>query len=100
MKQIGISPTFCYPFVRLGARLFGHFSLEETSPIQAMEKCTVPVIFFHGENDDYVPCEMSRKNYEACTTRKMLVTIPDAGHCLCYPVSPEVYLKALKDFFG
>ena len=99
MRQIHVSPTLLYPFIRLGARLFGHFSLEETSPIQAMQNCTVPVIFFHGESDDYVPCEMSRKNYEACTARKMLVTIPDAGHCLCYPVAPDVYLKALKEFF-
>lgn len=99
MRQIHVSPSLLYPFIRLGARLFGHFSLEETSPIQAMKKCTVPVIFFHGESDDYVPCEMSRKNYEACTARKMLVTIPDAGHCLCYPIAPDVYLKALEDFF-
>lgn len=100
MRQIGLVPALLYPFVKLGARLYGHFSLEETSPVKAMEKCTVPVIFFHGENDDYVPCEMSRINYEACTARKMLVTIPDAGHGLCYPVAPERYLKALQDFFG
>lgn len=100
MRQIHISPTLLYPFVRMGARLYGHFSLEETSPLQAMEKCTVPVIFIHGEGDDYVPCEMSRINYEACTARKMLVTIPDAGHALSYLVSPETYLNALKEFFN
>ena len=65
-----------------------------------MKKCTVPVIFFHGESDDFVPCEMSRINYEACPSRKMLVTIPGAGHGLCYPKDPERYLGSLREFFG
>lgn len=50
-----------------------------------MKNCTVPVIFFHGECDDCVPCEMSRINYGACTGKKMLITIPGAGHGLSYP---------------
>ena len=89
-----------YPFVRLGAKLFGGFDLEEDSPEEAMKRCKVPVIFFHGEDDDFVPCDMSRKCHEVCTGKKMLVTIPGAGHGLSYPVDPETYLQALRDFFG
>ena len=100
IRQMGLPADLAYPFVKLGARLYGHFDLEELSPVEALKSCTVPVIFFHGEDDDYVPCEMSRINYEACPTRKQLVTIPGAGHGLCYPVAPEAYLQALRDFFG
>ena len=89
-----------YPFVKLGAKLYGHFDLEEITPEEAVKKCTVPVIFFHGEADAYVPCHMSRINYDACASRKQLVTIVDAGHGLSYPVAPETYLQALRDFFG
>lgn len=98
--QMGLPPALCYPFVKLGAWLFGHFDLDEYSPEEAMKTCSVPVIFFHGEQDDYVPCEMSRINYEACVSKKQLVLIPGAGHGLSYPVAPEVYLSALQDFFG
>ena len=100
IRQMKLPADLAYPFVKLGAKLFGHFDLEEISPVEAMEHCTVPVIFFHGENDDFVPCEMSRINYEACTAKKMLVTIPGAGHGLCYPVDPETYLTSLREFFG
>ncbi len=100
IKQIGLPVSAGYFFVKLGARLFGHFNLEETSPEEALKNCTVPVIFFHGETDDYVPCEMSRINYEACRCKKMLVTIPNAGHGLSFLVEPEKYLVALRDFFG
>ena len=68
-----------YPFVRLGARMFGGFDLEETSPIEAVKKSRVPVIYIHGETDDFVPCEMSRLNFEACASPKSLVTIANAG---------------------
>ena len=99
ISQQKMPADLLYPFVKLGANIFGRFDLEAYSPVEAMQTCTVPVIFFHGENDDFVPCEMSRINYEACTCRKKLVTIPGAGHGLSYLVEPEMYLNALKDFF-
>ena len=98
--QMGLPVELSYPFVRLAARLYGGFDLEETSPAQMVKSSRVPVIFFHGEADAYVPCEMSRVNYEACASRKRLVTIPGAGHGLSYPVAPEVYRAALREFFG
>lgn len=97
--KMKLPANLCYPFVKLAAKLYGHFDLEEFSPVQAMKNCTVPVIFIHGECDDFVPCKMSKINYEACISRKKLVTIPGAGHGICYPVAPEVYLNALNEFF-
>ena len=74
--------------------------LEELSSCEEVKKATVPVIFFHGEEDDFVPCYMSKQNYDACPSRKALVTIPGAGHGLSYPVAKEQYLQAMRDFFG
>ena len=100
MRGMKLPPKLCYPFVKLGAKLFGHFDLDENSPIEAMKRCTLPVIFFHGEADDFVPCSMSRENFEACAARKHLVTIPGAGHGVSYAKDPQRYLQELRDFFG
>ena len=100
IRKMGLPPKLCYPVVKLGARLFGHFDLDEYSAEAAMKTCRVPVFFVHGDGDDLVPCEMSRINYEACGARKKLVVIPDAGHGLSYPVAPDAYLAELWDFFG
>lgn len=97
IRRMGL-PGAAYPFVRLGARIFGHFDLHETSAMEAIRNCRVPVIFFHGEDDDFVPCDMSRINYENCASIKKLCTIPGAGHGLCYPVDPDGYLNALREF--
>lgn len=100
MRGMKLPPKLCYPFVKLGAKIFGHFELDENSPIEAMKRCTLPVIFFHGEADDFVPCSMSREIFEICTSRKRLVTIPGAGHGVSYAKDPQRYLQELRDFFG
>ena len=100
MGQMKLPAKLCYPFVKLGARLFGHFDLDEYSANEAMKTCKVPVIFFHGEADDFVPCSMSRDNFEVCRSRKMIVTIPGAGHGLSYPTEPDTYIQTLREFFG
>ena len=95
-----LPPAVFYPFVRLGAKLFGHFDIDELSPVEAMKKAKVPVFFIHGDADNFVPFSMSEENYEACTARKVLVTIKGAGHGLCYPVGIEEYENALREFFA
>ena len=99
MKKIHLPPALLYPFVRLGGRLFGGFDIEECAAIDCVKRSRLPVIFFHGEDDAFVPCEMSRENYEACSSRKALINVPGAGHGLSYPVEPERYLKELRAFF-
>ncbi len=88
-----------YPFIKLGAKIFGHFDLEEYSPLEAMKTCKVPVIFFHGEDDAFVPCYMSQEMYDACTSPKKLVTIPGAGHGLVYLVDNQKYFQSVVEFF-
>lgn len=100
VAEMKLPPRLMYPLIRLGARLFGGFDPDETSPIEAVKKCRVPVIFFHGDTDDFVPFDMSVQNYNACVTRKRLVKIKGAGHGLCFPVDPEGYLAELRDFYG
>lgn len=100
IRAMKLPAGLLYPFVKLGAKIYGRFDLEETSPLEAIRQCRMPVIFIHGEDDAYVPCEMSKLNFEACKTTKKLVTVPKAGHGLSYPVNREAYLSALKEFFA
>ena len=98
IADLKLPPKLAYPFVRLGAWLFGHFNLEATPPVEAMTTCAVPAIFIHGEADDFVPCEMSRENFAACTAEKALFTVPGAGHGLSYLIDREGYLTAVRAF--
>ncbi len=99
IRELRLPMRLLYPFVRLGARLFGRFSVAEASPIRAMATCRVPVLFVHGEADTFVPCDMSRCNFEACTAEKRLFTVPGAGHGLSYLLQPTAYLQTMREFF-
>ena len=98
MREMGYPDKIFYPLAKLGAKLFGKFDLDETSPIQAMENAKIPVIFLHGTGDDFVPYNMSERLYERCKTKKSLVLIPNAEHGLAYPRDMEGYVSAVKDF--
>ncbi len=97
--DMGLPPSLMYPFVKMGARVYGKFNPEENSALKAVEKIKLPVIFFHGEADDFVPCSMSKENYAACNSAKKLVTVPGAGHGLGYPVNEQRYLTVMSEFF-
>ena len=98
--MLKLPPNLAYPFVRLGARLFGGFDLNQAVPLEAVSRCRLPLMLVHGEGDDFVPCCMSRRIYEAYQGPKTIFTVPEAGHGLAYLKDPEGYLKVYKDFFG
>ena len=99
IREMHLPANLLYPFVRLGARLFGGFDPDENSPIASMPNCRVPVIFFHGDTDAFVPQSMSEENFAACTAPKHLVITPGAGHGLCFPVDVDTYVREIEDFF-
>ena len=86
-----------YPLIRLSGKVFGGFDIAEADAKAAMTRCRVPVIFYHGEADDFVPCRMSQENYNACAAPKRLHITPGAGHGMSYPAAPEPYIEALRD---
>lgn len=98
MKEMHLPPWLVYPLVRLGGRLFGGFDPDETSPMEAVKKSRIPIIFIHGDNDAFVPYEMSVRLHEACVSPKALQLIKGAGHGLAYPVDKQTYIDALVRF--
>ena len=98
VREMHLNTYLVYPFIKLGAKLFGHFDLEETSPVQAMKTCKVPVILLHGDEDAFVPYEMSEQIYNACTAQKRLVKVEGAGHGLAFPKDESAYIDALRAF--
>ena len=92
--------NLAYPFVQLGARIFGGFNIDELSPIEATRNTTVPILFIHGAEDTFVPTEMSIRCHEANPANTRLHIIPGAGHGLAYPVDQDGYLQAAREFFS
>jgi len=93
-------PKACYPLVKLAAKVFGGFDLEESSALEAVKSCKKPILIVHGEADGFVPCEMSARCFEACNAPyKRLVTVPGADHGMSFLVDKPRVKKAIHEFF-
>lgn len=100
MRDMHLPAKLLFPFTKLGARIFGGFDVDETSPIEAMQNARIPMLFIHGDADDFVPYDMGKRNFDACRTRKSFVTVEGAGHALAYPVDKQKYISSMREFFN
>ena len=50
IKDMKLPVKLFYPFVKMAAKIFAHFNLEEITPIESIKKCKLPIIFIHGRN--------------------------------------------------
>ncbi len=89
---------FMYPIIKLGARLFGHFDLEECSAVSSVQNAHIPILLIHGKKDRFVPCNMSQKIAEACASPVTFVAIENAGHGLSYQAAPKQYEEVTVSF--
>ena len=71
------------------------FDVREFSTVEALKSCTIPVFFIHGEDDKFVPPEMSHKTFKACASEKYLLTVPGATHALSFMVDKSEYKQTI-----
>lgn len=69
------------------------------STVNALQNCSVPVMFIHGTDDHFVPIEMTYENYKACTAPKELLIVPGAEHGMSYLVDKDSYEAAVINFW-
>lgn len=101
IRSLHLPPKIVYPCVRIASKVLAGFNIDEDSPVEALKKTNIPVIFFHGDSDALVPHTMGEENYNACaSSKKRFVLIEGADHGLAYPVNKELYIKELKEFFA
>ncbi|MBR7185265.1 MAG: alpha/beta hydrolase [Clostridia bacterium] len=94
----GIPPRLAMPFLRLGARLWGGFSLRAASPLASVMAEKVPILLLHGEDDRFVPCEMSREIARCAGSHCRLETFPDAAHGMSFMRDPRRYRAVVAAF--
>lgn len=97
-RNVRIPGWLAYPFIVLGALLFGRFRLWESSALEAVQNTNIPILLIHGDEDLFVPHEMSLQLKEACAAPCELLIIPGAGHGLSYLVNSGLYEDTVSAF--
>lgn len=90
-------PVLTWPLVALSARLLGRFNPSAVTAADAVRQSSLPVLILHGEDDRYVPEEMSR---EIACARSGIErhSFPGAGHGISGIVHMEEYNRIVLDF--
>ena len=93
-----IPMAWLYPFVRISAKLFGRADLAQADALSAVKDAKVPILLIHGEDDRFVPCDMSRVIAAANPEKIEFHTFPGAGHGLSCLVDMPRYKALVKAF--
>lgn len=92
-------PPFPLLYVTSGvSKLRAGYTFGEASALEQVKKSTVPILFLHGSEDNFVHTEMVYELYEACTAPKDLLVIGGAGHGESYCMDPEGYFGKVFEF--
>ena len=86
------------PLCGFFTRLYAGFDLHDASTIDAVRESRYPILFIHGTGDTFVPCEMTKEAYAACTSPKELVLVDGAEHGKSYLVDRPRVEQALRGF--
>ena len=76
------------------------FGFKEASCTEQLKKCKIPMLFIHGENDDFVPYSMLDPVFDACPSPKEKLSVPDAPHARSVCAHPELYWPAVTNFIN
>ena len=91
------------PIIRLNglySRYLAGYRFDEYSTLDALKNNRVPVLFVHGLEDKFVPTWMSRKNYDACPSKKRLLLVENAGHGSSVFENTALYERTEKEFLA
>ena len=76
------------------------YSLTEASALDQVKKAEVPILYVHGEADDFVPTRMAEELYENTKSDAEIMKVEGAGHSESFVVAKEKYTKKLEAFLS
>lgn len=84
-------------FMNYWSRILAGYDFRECSAPKSLKENRLPVLLIHGEEDRYVPTEMSRRAAEG-NDRVTLMTVPHAKHAQSVYFDPHGYMQKVLAF--
>lgn len=100
VKSFGIlaAKPVVWVFNKMNIRFAG-FDFKETDVRNSVVNAKVPILFIHGEEDDFVPLKMAQELYKICgAPLKKIKTFKNASHAESLMKNEKEYLKTVDEF--
>ena len=76
------------------------YDIKEASSLEQVKKSKTPILFIHGDKDDFVPEYMCEKLYDATNCKKEKLIIHGAGHTDGKYREPEKYYNTIFNWIS
>ena len=80
------------------ANMRAKYDIREASALEQVKKATIPILFIHGESDDFVPEYMCEELYKVTKSKKDKLIINGAGHTESRYKEPKTYYNKIFEF--
>lgn len=94
----GLPPFPLVPVTSVITKVRAGYFFGEANTVKQLEKNQLPMLFIHGEADNFVPFSMLDEVYEATNGPKEKYIVPGAEHAKAYSVNPEKYKETVQSF--
>ncbi len=74
------------------------YRFNERTPLKAVSNTKIPMLFIHGDEDDYVPFDMLEQLYEAHQGEKDIYIVEGAEHANSIDIAYTQYEQRIFDF--
>ncbi|KAF1302933.1 alpha/beta hydrolase [Candidatus Enterococcus willemsii] len=99
LKELFNLPSFpLIPVTSLVTKVRAGYFFGEADATKQVAKNTRPMLFIHGDADDFVPFSMLDTVYEATDAPKEKWVVEGAGHAKAYSKNKEAYQAKVKQF--
>ena len=97
-ELFGLKPFPVMQLSNVVTKIKAGYSLKDASALEQVKKSKTPILFIHGDEDDFVPYSMMEELYNATNSKKEKLTIKGAGHDNSYIVNPNLYWTTIYNF--
>ena len=82
------------------AKIRAGYDIKKASALEQVKKSNTPILFIHGDKDDFVPESMCEKLYDSANCIKEKLIISGAGHTDSKYKEPNTYYNKIFEFLG
>lgn len=93
-----LPPFSIIPIASLINKLRVNIFYNQVSPIKNIKNIKAPILFIHGEKDDYIPNYMSKDMYSKNPVLNRLYISPNSSHAESYIKNPKEYTNIVETF--
>ena len=94
--KVPLFPAF--NFCKYWFERYAKVKLSSKTALSAVKNSKTPILFIHGKKDRFVPIEMGKQLYEACSSEKDFLWVDGAGHGSSYFINRKAYEEKYAQF--